>query len=243
MQTTALPNGLTLRAGADAVVDRLPNDKHAHTRGLRRCAAGVSGLPRRPAEGRRAAAAPCCRPAVHRRSVASSAPRARFRPAAATATARPGDAVRAHRRRHRRESGSWRAGLSYLWARSNARESTVWGRDGSESTAASAAHADARSPTRSEVGAQRQPAADQPDAAGGIQQHARRGQPDHDPRASARRTATGRSSPAGTRRRSTSSCRLWRVGVRTTGSTSGNVDGASNGRGSTQARYRAQRRR
>ena len=37
-------------------------------------------------------------------------------------------------------SSSWRAGLSYLWARSIARESTVWGLDGSKSTASFDGH-------------------------------------------------------------------------------------------------------
>jgi len=135
VQTTALPDGLTLRAGRTLSAIGYLNDRHAHTwdfadaplvyQAFLDGQLRVDGLQFR-------ALLPTAQFVELGSEVGAAGPFPSGggngnQPGLATLFARTGGDVGA--------SHSWRAGLSYLWAKSDERESTLYALDGSSSTA------------------------------------------------------------------------------------------------------------
>jgi hypothetical protein len=134
VQTTALPHGLTLRAGRTLSSIGYMNDKHAHTwdfadaplvyQAFLDGQLKVDGLQFR-----------ALLPTTQFVEIGSEVGAAGPFPSGSGNGNQPGLAtVFAHTGGDVGASSSWRAGLSYLWAKSNERESTLWGRDGTSTT-------------------------------------------------------------------------------------------------------------
>ena len=136
VQTTALPDGLTLRAGRTLSSIGYLNDKHAHTwdfadaplvyQAFLGGQLKVDGLQFR-----------ALLPTAQFVELGSEIGAAGPFPSGSGNGNQPGLAtVFAHTGGDVGASNSWRAGLSYLWAKANDRESTVWSPDGTATSAA-----------------------------------------------------------------------------------------------------------
>ena len=134
VQTTALPDGLTLRGGRSLSAIGYLNDKHAHTwdfadaplvyQAFLDGQLKVDGLQFR-----------VLLPTTQFVELGSEVGAAGPFPSGGSNGNQPGLATLfAHTGGDVGVSSSWRAGLSYLWARSDNRESTVYGIDGSSVT-------------------------------------------------------------------------------------------------------------
>ncbi|MFO1295013.1 MAG: hypothetical protein U1F07_18415 [Rubrivivax sp.] len=135
VQTTALPDGLTLRAGRTLSSIGYLNDKHAHTWDFADAPlvyqAFLDGQLK--ADGLQLRA---LLPTTQFVEIGGELGAAGPFPSGGGNGNQPGLATLfAHTGGDVGTSSSWRAGLSYLWAKSNARESTVWGLDGSATSA------------------------------------------------------------------------------------------------------------
>lgn len=135
VQTSALPDGLTLRAGRTLSSIGYLNDKHAHTwdfadaplvyQAFLEGQLKVDGLQFR-----------ALLPTTQFVEIGSEVGAAGPFPSGSGNGNQPGLAtVFAHTGGDIGASSSWRAGLSYLWAKSNERESTLWGPGGTNATA------------------------------------------------------------------------------------------------------------